>query len=51
MEEEKETVIEQLIKKIEMIEKQIKELEKRQKLLQEAFYKMYEDQRRRERML
>lgn len=40
-----------LIKKIEKIEKQVEELVKQQKLLQDAFYRLYENQRRAERVL
>lgn len=40
-----------LIEKMEKMEKQLEEMKKQQKALQEAFYKMYENQRRRERKL
>lgn len=40
-----------LLKKMEVMEKQIEELVKKQKLLQDAFYRLYENQRRTERVL
>lgn len=41
----------QIMEKIQMLEEKVKELERLQKILHEAVYKMYEDQRRRERVL
>jgi len=40
-----------LLKKMEVMEKQIEELVKKQTLLQDAFYRLYENQRRTERVL
>lgn len=41
----------ELKEKIAVLEKQMEELRKKQQLLHDAVYKMYEDQRRRERKL
>lgn len=40
-----------VINRIEKLEKQVEEICKKQKMLQDAFYKIYEDNRRRERKL
>lgn len=47
----KEETIEKLVQKVCELEGKVKELERRYKALQEAFYKMYQDQIRRERIL
>lgn len=51
MEKEKEELLKVIIEKVEKLEKQIEDIHKRQQILQDAFYKIYEDQRRRERSL
>ena len=52
MEKEKEeNLLEMLMQKVQMLEKQMEDIRKRQQALQDAFYKIYEDQRRRERGL
>lgn len=40
-----------LVSKVEILQKKIDELMKKQQMLQDAFYRSYEDQRRRERSL
>lgn len=40
-----------VINRIEKLEKQVEEICKKQKMIQDAFYKIYEDNRRRERKL
>lgn len=51
MEEEKEDLLKMLMEKVRTLEKQMEDIRKRQEILQDAFYKIYEDQRRRERTL
>lgn len=48
---EQEDELEKLIQRVEELEKLVEKLQKVQKTLQEAVWRMYEDQRRRERML
>ena len=48
MEEEKKLDI--LMKRMDMMQKQLDEMKKIQKQLEEAFYRLYEEQRRRERI-
>lgn len=50
-EKEKDIFLKRLVEKVEQLEKQIDEIKKHQKLLQDAFYNLYEQQRRRERKL
>jgi hypothetical protein len=42
-------ILDMLIKKIQTMEKDIEEMKKKQQLIQDAFYRLYEEQRRRER--
>lgn len=51
MEKEKEDLLKMLMEKVQMLEKQMEDIRKRQQILQDAFYKIYEEQRRRERGL
>ena len=43
--------VNQFVNKMDQLEKRMDEIIKKQKQLQEAFYRMYEEQRRRERTL
>ena len=43
--------IQEFMKKMEQMEKRMDEISKQQKQLQDAFYRMYEEQRRKERTL
>lgn len=51
IEKEKEDSLKMLMEKVEKLEKEFEEIKKRQQILQDAIYKIYEDQRRRERSL
>jgi chaperonin cofactor prefoldin len=52
MEKEKEDeLLKMLMNKVQTLEKKLEDIRKRQQALQDAFYKIYEDQRRRERGL
>ena len=51
MDQEKDDLLKMLMEKMEKMEKQMEDIKKRQQILQDAFYKIYEDQRRRERRL
>lgn len=48
---EQEDDLEKLIQRVEELEKLVEKLQKVQKTLQEAVWRIYEDQRRRERLL
>jgi CII-binding regulator of phage lambda lysogenization HflD len=50
-EEKKEGALDMIMDRIDKIEKQMEEICKKQKMLQDAFYKIYEETRRRERKL
>jgi hypothetical protein len=49
--DEERPTMKQMMEKIQKLEEKVKELERLQKILHEAVFKMYEDQRRRERVL
>jgi len=51
MENNNTDLLKMLMDKVEKLEKQMEEVKKKQQILQDAFYKIYEDQRRRERKL
>jgi len=46
-----EDKLDMIIDRIKKIEKQMEEISKKQKMLQDAFYRIYEETRRRERKL
>lgn len=46
-----EETINELLKQIQQLQQDVKELQRKQQLLQEAFYRMHEENRRHDRKL